>query len=166
MAHLVSFDLSAIRHSDAPASIFPSPGGFSAFEACRLARYAGLGYRIKSLLLAEFDPEKDANGQSALLMAMMVWYFVEGFYNRKEDFPTEDRSNLRKYSVRLHASVKYIDFFHHPGTGRWWMEVPYQDSLEKPERHNRLVPCSQKDYEFAKTDDIPERWWRAFGRLK
>lgn len=165
-ANIVSFDLSSIRHADAPASYNPSPGGFSAFEACRMARYAGLGYRIDSLLLSEFDPQQDPNEQTALLLAMMIWYFVEGFYNRKEDQPLADRSNLRKYSVRLHASVTYINFFEHPQTGRWWMEVPYPDALEDPKQHNLLVPCSKKDYEFAQQDDIPERWWKVFTKLQ
>ena len=28
-----------------------------------------------------------SNGQTAMLLAQMVWYFIDGFYNRKKDFP-------------------------------------------------------------------------------
>ncbi|MEL7532777.1 MAG: formimidoylglutamase [Bacteroidota bacterium] len=165
MADMLSFDFSSVRFTDAPGSTFPSPGGFSAFEACRLARYAGLSYKLRSFSLSEYDPSQDPQEQGALLLAMMLWYFVEGFYSQSDDIPLNDRSNLRKFAVQLHASVPNIDFYQHPSTGRWWMEVPYPDALENPAKHNRLVPCSVKDYEFARTDNIPERWWKVFNKL-
>ncbi|MEL6589985.1 MAG: formimidoylglutamase [Bacteroidota bacterium] len=164
-ADMLSFDFSSVRFTDAPGSSFPSPGGFSAFEACRMARYAGLGYRIRSFSLSEYNPQQDPQQQGALLLAMMVWYFTEGYYSHRDDMPLADRSNLRKYAVQLHASVPSIDFYQHPSSGRWWMEVPYPDALENPASHNVLVPCSVKDYEFARTDNIPERWWKVFYKL-
>lgn len=164
-ADMVSIDLSAIRSSEAPGVHRPSPGGFSAEEACRIARYAGLGYGVSSLSLAELAPEHDQREQSALLTAMMLWYFVQGFAQRKSDAPLPDRSNLRKYTVRLHASIEAIHFYRHPATGRWWMEVPYPHSLGKKKAKTKLIPCSEKDYEFAKNDDIPERWWQTYNKL-
>jgi formiminoglutamase len=165
-ADMVSFDLSAIRSSECPGVTHPSPGGFSAVEACRLARYVGLGYEISSFSISEFMWQKDNRDQTALLVAMMVWYFVDGFYSRREDYPAKDRSNLRKYAVRLHASIEAINFFEHPLTGRWWMEVPFQKEIGKKNPKSLLVPCSRRDYEFAKTDDIPERWWMTYNKLK
>ncbi|MFK7923241.1 MAG: arginase family protein, partial [Bacteroidia bacterium] len=164
-ADMISFDFSSVRFTDAPGSVFPSPGGFSAFEACRLARYAGLGYKVRSFSLSEYIPEQDPQSQGSLLLSMMLWYFVEGFYSQRDDIPLTDRSNLRKYAVQLHASVPSIDFYQHPSTGRWWMEVPYPEALENPALRNRLVPCSVKDYEFARTDNIPARWWKVFNKL-
>lgn len=165
-ADMVSFDLSAIQRSEVPAAWGAMPGGFSVLEACRLARYAGLGYRVSAFHLAGYQPEDEQRHQTADVAAMLAWYFVEGRHHRWNDYPTPDRSNLRRYAVRLHASVDHIDFFQHTGTGRWWMEVPHPDHLEKrsPE-HTLLVPCSESDYEFAKTDDIPERWWLVYARL-
>ncbi|MCB0843776.1 MAG: arginase family protein [Bacteroidetes bacterium] len=165
-ADMVSFDLSAIRSSECTGVVTPSPGGFSAIEACRLARYAGLGYGISSFSISEFLWQKDVRDQSALLASMLVWYFVDGFYSKREDYPAQDRSNLRKYAVRLHASIEAINFFEHPTTGRWWMEVPFQKEIGKKKPKTVLVPCSKKDYEFAKTDDIPERWWMVYNKLK
>ena len=165
-ADMVSFDLSAIRSGECPAVSNPSPGGLSAMEACRIARYAGLSYGISSFGISEYVWDKDPQDQSALLAAMMVWYFVDGFYNKREDFPAADRSNLRKYAVQLHASIESINFYQHPITGRWWMEVPYQKEIGKRNPKTKIVSCSEKDYEFAKTDDIPERWWLTYNKLK
>ena len=66
-ADMVSFDLSAIRHVDSPAGSFASPGGFNSIEACRLARYAGLGYKTSSFSICEYIPEKDFHDQTAML---------------------------------------------------------------------------------------------------
>lgn len=165
-ADMISFDISSIRHVDAPGSVFPSPGGFSAMESCRLARYAGLAYGVRSMSFCELDTEIDIHGQSSLLVAMMIWYFLDGFYHRRDDKPRDDRANLRKYSVQLHASIDAIHFYQHPTSGRWWMEVPYQSSLGKRFPRTRLVACSETDYEFAKSDNIPERWWLVYNKLK
>lgn len=165
-AHLVSFDLAAVRIAEAPAAQGATPGGFTGDEACRLARYAGLGYHLRTFWTGGLHPDHDLQGQTAMLAAMLVWYVADGYYSRRDDFPLPDRSNLRKYAVRLHAPVEAIDFYRHPSSGRWWMEVPYPDHLGQPQARRRLVPCSERDYDFARTDDIPERWWLTFHKLK
>lgn len=164
-ADMVSIDMSSVRHHEAPGATSASPGGFSAMEICRIARYAGLGYGVSSMSICEYIPESDPSGQTAQLVAMMCWYFTEGYYSRRDDFPGEDRSNLRKYAVRLHASIEEINFYQHPSTGRWWMEVPFQQSLGQKLKQTRLVACSKSDYEFARGDDIPERWWLTYNKL-
>ncbi len=164
-AHVVGLDLSAVRGSDAPAAHVLSPGGFSTEEVCRLARYAGLGYRTESFSISGYSPADDRREQTSRLAALTAWYFVEGRYNRLEDFPREDRSNLTQYAVQLHASIPKIDFFKHPRTERWWMEVPYPDTLGDRHPRTKLVPCSESDYQFARTDDIPARWWAIYQKL-
>ncbi|MEM9984135.1 MAG: arginase family protein, partial [Bacteroidota bacterium] len=165
-ADLVSFDLSALRSESCPGSWEGSPGGFDVMEACRLARYAGLGYQVNSFFLSGLAPAKDLHGRSAQLAALLIYYFLEGRHQRWDDQPSLDRKNLRHYSVRLHASVEHIDFFQHHGTGRWWMEVPFPDNLDQRQADQKLlIPCSQGDYELARTDEIPPRWWTAYQRL-
>jgi len=44
------------------------------------------------------------------------------------------------------------------------MEVPFQTSLTKYERHH-LVPCSYKDYQVACKDEMPDKWWQAYQKL-
>lgn len=166
MADMLSFNFSAVRSSEAPGASHPSPGGFSAMEMCQIARYAGLGYQLNSFSLSELVPSRDLQNQTAMLGAMMCWYFMEGHGNRKEDHPRKDRKNLQKYAVQLHASIESINFFKHKSSGRWWMEVPYEYEKGKKFNKSRLVACSPEDYEFAKGDDIPERWWLVYNKLE
>lgn len=165
-ADMLSFDFSAVRSSEAPGASYASPGGFSAMEMCQIARYAGLGYQLNSFSLTEYSPQLDIKGQTAMLGAMMCWYFMEGHATRKEDHPRKDRKNLQKYTVQLHASIESINFFKHKTSGRWWMEVPYGFEQETSFKNSRLIACSPDDYEFAKGDDIPERWWLIYNKLE
>lgn len=164
-AQVVTADLSAVRASDSPGSRVLSPGGFSAEEFCRLARYAGLGYHQLSFSLCGWDPALDRREQSSRLAALAAWYFIDGCTHRYDDFPREDRANLTRYSVRLHASIEKIEFYRHRHSDRWWMEVPHPDHIGEQYPPHRLVACSEADYETAKQDDIPERWWQTFQKL-
>lgn len=166
-ADMLSIDLSSIKHADSPGTAGTSPGGFTAMEACRIARYAGLSHKLDTISICEYNPRFDIHDQSALLAAMMVWYFVEGYYSRRDDAPDKERKHLKKYAVKLHASVEEIVFYQHPLNGRWWMEVPFQDALNKTNKDNTvLIPCSERDYKKALDDDIPERWWLTYNKLK
>lgn len=165
VADMVSFDLSVLRFAEAPGARRSSPAGLDAIQACTLARYAGMGYRLSSFCLSELQAHNDIRKQGAKMAAMILWYFLEGRYNQWEDYPAPDRANLRKYAVQLNATVEEIPFYKHPHSERWWMEVPHPDSLGKKMAEYRLVPCSEKDYDFAKTDNIPERWWLAYYRM-
>lgn len=164
-ANLVSFDLSAVRASDAPGTTHPSPAGFTTEEICQLARYTGLANRISSVSFCEVQPMKDLNGQTAMLTGIMMWYLIEGYYSRRIDEP-DDLSRLTKYSVNLHGGMQEIVFYKNPMTERWWMEVPYADSLNRKANRRELIPCSETDYQTARGDEIPEKWWLAHYKLK
>lgn len=164
-ANLVSFDMSSVRSGDAPGSTHPCPAGFTAEEICQLARYAGLSNRVSSVSITEVQPMKDFNGQTTMLAGMMAWYLIEGYYSRRVDEPT-DLNRLTKYSVNLQGGAQEIVFYKNPFSERWWMEVPYHDAIGKRNGRTELVPCSQSDYELARTDEIPEKWWMAHYKLK
>lgn len=85
-ADLLSFDIGAIRSSDAGANPNASPNGFYAEEACQICRYAGMNDKLSSIGFYEFNPAYDSNGQTAALLAQMIWCFIDGFYNRKRIF--------------------------------------------------------------------------------
>lgn len=165
-ADMLSVDLSSIRAADMVGASAANPAGFSATEACKLMRYAGMGYKVSSLNLTEYHPTLDPHGSGAMLAAMMLWYFIEGVYNRIIDYPLPDRSNLRQYAVQLNAAVNSINFYRNLVSDRWWMEIPYQEDIGIKHPRTQLVPCSVKDYEQAKQDDIPELWWKIFNKLK
>lgn len=164
-ADIISFDMGSIRQSDAPGNANASPNGFYGEEACQISRYAGISDKVSSIGFYEFNPEKDPNGQTAHLLAQMVWYFIEGFYNRKGDFPHKDKKDYLKYMVPIDNDVDEIVFYKSKKSGRWWMEVPLlRPENEKYKRHF-MVPCSYKDYETAAQKDIPDRWWKVYQKL-
>jgi formiminoglutamase len=164
-ADLLSVDISSVRQSDAPGNANATPNGFYGEEICRIMRYAGISDKLSSLGIYEINPKYDINGQTAHLAAQMIWYFIDGFYNRKKDFPANDKENYIKYHVAIKDLHDQIVFYKSKKSDRWWMEVPCPAGLmPKFERHY-MVPCSYKDYQIACSDDVPDRWWQAFQKI-
>jgi arginase family enzyme len=165
-ADIVSFDISSIRQSDAPGCGNASPNGFYGEEACQIARYAGLSDKLTSIGFYEVNPAFDTNKQTAHLVAQMIWYFIDGYYNRKKDDPsTNNKSDYIKYRVSIKNHEHEIVFYKSNKSDRWWMDVPYPPNHKiKHERHH-MVPCSYKDYETACGDEMPDRWWQTYQKL-
>jgi arginase family enzyme len=164
-ADIVSFDVSAIRQSDAPGNANATPNGFYGEEACQIARYAGMSDKLSSVGFYELNPLMDHNGQTAHLVAQMVWYLMEGYHHRKNDFPIGDKSTYTKYRVAIKDHDHELIFYKSDKSDRWWMDVPYPSSeRSKYERHH-LVPCSYADYQIACQDEMPDKWWKTFQKL-
>jgi formiminoglutamase len=164
-ADLVSFDVSAIRQSDAPGNGNASPNGFYGEEACQITRYAGMSDKLTSIGFYEINPAFDTNKQTAHLVAQMIWYFIDGFYNRKQDYPIVDKSEYTKYRVSIKDHEHEIVFYKSNKSDRWWMDVPYPVNHQiKFERHH-MVPCSYSDYETACSDELPDNWWQTYQKL-
>lgn len=164
-ADMISFDMSALKHSDAPAHEEASPNGFYAEEACQMMRYAGMNDKLTSLGIYEINPDYDIQGKTASLAAQMIWCFMDGYYGRKKDFPSRSSADYTRFHVFLQDNKYEINFYKSAKSDRWWMEVPYPpDKNLKFERHT-LIPCSYKDYETACKDDIPDRWWQTYQKL-
>ncbi|MBL4657419.1 MAG: formimidoylglutamase [Flavobacteriales bacterium] len=164
-ADLLSFDVGSIRQSDAPGNQNASPNGFYGEEACQITRYAGLSDKLTSIGFYEINPEYDNFDQTVHLVAQMIWYFIEGFYNRTKDYPVGDKSKYTKYHVPIHDGKHEIVFYKSKKSDRWWMSIPYPEGQDlKFDRHH-LAPCSYADYEKALKDDIPDRWLLAYQKL-
>ena len=164
-ADMVSFDISAIRASDSTGSSNVGPNGLYAEEACQLCRYAGMSDRVSSVGFYELNPMIDRKGQSAHLVAQMIWCFVEGYYNRKEDVPLDNNKQYSKYRVAVKDDAYEIVFYKSHKTDRWWMDVPYTaGNRNKYERHH-LVPCTYDDYLLASQEEMPDKWWRTYQKL-
>jgi formiminoglutamase len=164
-ADMLSFDISAIRASDAPGCARATPHGFYGEEACRIMRYAGISDKMSSAGIYEINPSFDRNGQTAQLAAQLVWHFIEGFACRKNDIPARDKNEYIRYRVAIRELTDEIVFYKSKKSGRWWMEVPCPGALmTKYERHY-MVPCSYNDYKTACRDDIPDRWWQACQKI-
>ncbi len=164
-ADILSFDISALRQSEAPANNNASPNGFYGEQACQISRYAGLSDKLTSIGFYEVNPNYDANGQTAHSVAQMIWYFIDGVNNRKKDFPIGSRKSYFKYTVNINEGKNEIIFYKSDKSERWWMDVPYPSHKKiKFERH-LLVPCSYGDYETACKNEVPNRWWQTFQKL-
>jgi formiminoglutamase len=146
--NLLSFDISAIKYSDSPAST-ESPNGFSGEEACILARFAGLSNKLSSFGIYGYLPQQDDKELTAKQISQMLWYFIDGKSRSKQEAAIEDRDYFNEY----HSSFTEIAsvFLQSKKTGRWWMQLP----------NKKFIPCSYNDYVQASRNEIPERWLRA-----
>jgi formiminoglutamase len=164
-ADMLTFDITSIKHADAPANPNASPNGFYAEEACQMMRYAGMSDKLSSLGIYEINPAFDTSGKTSHLAAQMIWCFMDGFYNRKNDFPSRTNQDYLRFHVVLQDEKYEINFYKSKKSDRWWMEIPYPPHKGlKFERHT-LIPCSHKDYELAVNNEIPDRWWQTYQKL-
>ncbi|WP_428327788.1 formimidoylglutamase [Mucilaginibacter sp.] len=163
-ASMISFDMGAIRSSDAMANANAGPNGFYGEEACQIARYAGFNDKLSSIGFYEFNPAYDNNGQTAMLLAQMIWYFIDGVYNRKKDFPLNPKSQYLIYKTSLKHDDHELVFVKSKKSDRWWMQVPYPTGGSKNERFH-LVPCRYDDYKTAVSGEMPDLWWRTYQKL-
>jgi len=165
-ADMISFDMAAIRGADAPAAIGVQPFGLTGEEACQLSWYAGQADKLSSAGFYGFDPAHDTPyGQTAGVMATMIWYFIEGYYNRKETIRFTSNDYLR-YVVSMPAKPSTVVFYKSKYGEKWWLEVPYpQEETRSPFGRNCIVPCSYKDYETANRGELPERWINTHNKL-
>lgn len=157
---LLILSMSAIRQSDAPASLSPSPNGFPGEEVCQLAWYGGKSERVSSLALFDWYGEYDTRYQTAHLVAQVVWYFIDGFYKRKDEYPFNPAKECTKFIVNLSGADNDIVFYKSSRSERWWMEVP---SSRLPK--SMMVACSHEDYQNACKQEVPERWWQVFRKI-
>ncbi|RMF31520.1 MAG: hypothetical protein D6765_01615 [Bacteroidetes bacterium] len=161
-ADFVAFHAAALKGNEMPAVQQPAPGGFLLEEACQLLRYAGLSDKLGSLSLFGYRAERDQNGFSAQGLAQMIWYFLDGFHHRKNDYPVSQNS-LIEYVVDFKNHDFQLSFWKSQKSGRWWMEIPKH--LSSPPRH-ALIPCTYEDYLQACNEDLPNRLWKALKRLE
>lgn len=163
-ADLLSFDISAIRSSDAPGNSNAQPFGLSGEEACQICWYAGHNEKLSSFGVYEYNPLlDDAAHKTAAVIATMVWYFIEGYYHRKNEknFKSND---FMKYIVPMPVAPETIVFYKSKFTSKWWMEI----SRSSADRYGRksIIPCSYADYQTASRGELPERYIQAINRLE
>jgi arginase family enzyme len=156
-------DISAVRQSDAPGTISPSPNGFYGEEICLLSRYAGISDKLKIFGLFDVNPEFDIRNQTTGLAAQILWFFLEGFSQKQYETPVLSLSNsgrFIKYHVRITDLVDDLIFVKSNLTDRWWIELP-----SEPDQ-TLYVACSHEDYLKANHNEVPDRWVQAVERLK
>ncbi|MEY4052870.1 MAG: arginase [Chitinophagia bacterium] len=150
-SHMMSFDISAIQNAQAPANLI-TPNGFNGEEACILMQYAGMSWKTSTIGLFGYQAELDNNGLTAIQMAQMIWYVIDGVQKGKKESPLSDAERFKEFHIAF--SDIETNFLQSKTTGRWWMQT----------HNNQWAPCSYKDYLVASNNEIPERWLRALER--
>jgi len=153
-ADYISFDISAIRMSEAPANAQAFPYGLSGEEACQIAWYAGCSSKFSVISLCELNPGLDYRDITAQTLGTMVWYLIEGFYHRQDDLKFSPSESVR-YEVMVEGFVENeLIFYKGIKSGKWWMQVSGDPTKENTE----IVPCREEDYLMALEGNIPSRW--------
>jgi arginase family enzyme len=162
-ADIVSVDLSSVRRSEAPANRNVTPNGFYGEEICAITRYAGISDKVTSFGVYEYNSTLDVDGQTAHLIAQMIWYFVEGVSFRAQDYPYCTKDDYYKYIVPVEDEELY--FYKSNKSDRWWLDVPFPAGANSEFIRHALIPCSYEDYLKAADQEIPDRWWKAYRKL-
>lgn len=154
-ADIVSLDMKSVKSSDSGNFISFEPNGFNGKEICSLARYAGISDKVS--VFAVFNHNNSV--QESVLISQIIWYFIEGFHYRSNEYPFGTRDNFIKYIVPIEEEV--LVFYKSDKTDRWWIEIPFVLNVSNKLKKNTLLPCSYDEYLAACNQELPERWWKA-----
>jgi hypothetical protein len=154
-ADLVSIDVNALQSAVSGNIEVFQPNGFNGKEICTLTRYAGISDKVTSFGIFNFNPSEQQN----VLVAQMIWYFIEGYSFRSNEYPFGSKENYIKYIVPI--DTEELVFFKSNKTERWWIEIPFFSNVNNKLKRNTLLPCTHEDYLAACEQEIPERWWKA-----
>jgi hypothetical protein len=152
-ADMVSLDLTSVKSSDSGNFASFSPNGFNGKEICALSRYSGISDKVS--LFGIFNHNNST--QESVLIAQIIWYFIEGFHYRSNEYPFGSKENYIKYIIPLEEELV---FYKSNKTDRWWIEIPFISSSSNKLRKSTLLPCSYEEYLGACNQEIPERWWK------
>lgn len=147
----LSIDINSIKHSEAPGTSRITPNGLQSHEICQLAKFAGLSNRLKVFGLFDIVKENDQNNVTVKLAGQIIWYFIEGFINRESEYPDSGENNII-YKVEVEGVDNPLIFLKNSITNRWWMQI------ETAEKEKLNFACSEKEYEQAANNEIPELW--------
>lgn len=152
---IVCVDLNSVKSSDSGNLINFTPNGFDGKEICSLCRYAGISDKVSSFGLFNHNNSKE----ESVLIAQMIWYFIEGVNYRSNEYPFGTKEHYLKYIVPLENEE--LVFYKSNKTDRWWIEINFFAGQHNKLKKNTLLPCSHEEYLAACNHEIPERWWKA-----
>ena len=157
-ANIVTLDLKSVRSSEVSSKQKFSPNGFSGKEICAISRYAGISNKVSSFGVYEYIPSLEDEA-TEMLIAQVIWYFIEGVNCRVMDSNFYNTADFQKYTVLV--DDQELIFLKSLKSSRWWVEIPFlQNSNNKLEEHS-LLPCMHQDYVDASNGVVPERWYKA-----
>ena len=158
-AHIVSIDLKSVRASEVSDNQKYSPNGFSGKEMCAISRYAGISNKVSSFGIYEYHNSRNDNA-SSMLIAQIIWYFIEGVNCRIKDDNFTNEKHYQKFNVLVDDDE--LIFYKSLKTNRWWIEIPFLPDVNNKLKKHTLLPCMHADYLHALKGEIPERWYKAY----
>ena len=163
-ADMMSFDISSLQAHYCPGAVDSNVYGLTGEEACQLCWYAGLNDKLSSIGFYDYDVYKDTTDRkTAFVIGTMIWYFIEGFYNRKGDKNFRSNDYL-VYEVSMGGEPSSIKFYKSKLSEKWWMEVPHPEETSGFLR-SRMIPCNYSDYETALEGEVPNRWITTYSKF-
>lgn len=157
-SQVINIDLKSVRFSDNPGVCECAPTGLTSEQICQLAWYSGFSEENQVFVLSEYAPYNDVKEVSALLSAQLLWHYIDGVSQRKQESPLSE-GVCNKYFVKNNYIHQSIVFYESKKTKRMWVEVPCNDKI------TRIMPCTALEYERATKHDLPEEWLLEFNRL-
>jgi len=154
-ADVVSIDMTSVKSSDSGNLLNFIPNGFNGKEICTLARYAGISDKVSSFGIFNHNNTR----QESVLIAQVIWYFIEGMHYRSNEYPFGSKENYLKYIVPMEDEE--LIFYKSDKTERWWIEIPFVSGINNKLKRSTLLPCIHEDYVGACNNELPERWWKA-----
>jgi formiminoglutamase len=161
-AEYVWLDLSAVRASDAPATLHPGPNGLYAEEVCQLGHYIGSSSCAKVLFLFGYKRCIGAASHMAQLIAQLLWHVAEAAATRiyeKIEASVVLQSGFREFIVDMGKQEQTLHFVTSLTTRRWWMKIPVAKS------DVQWVSCLSTDYDTACRGEVPLRWLWHYQKL-
>ena len=158
-ADLVTIDLNSVKSSEVSSNQKFSPNGFDGREICTISRYAGISNTVSSFGIYEYNPSINDESTS-MLIAQMIWYFIEGVNCRVKDDNFKNPDEFNKYTVLVQDQE--LIFYKSLKTGRWWVETPHFPNIHTKKNKHTLLACMQSDYDTAVQGNIPSRWYKAY----
>lgn len=157
-ADIVGIDMKSLSWTATGTNVLGQPNGIDSRSICSLARYSGISDRVTSFGLFEL-PSSPIFHQ---LLSQIIWYFIEGYSNRFNEYPVSISEGFIKYIVTL--SDRELVFYKSETSRRWWVELLNENYIDNKSKRTTLLPCTQEDYKAACDDELPERWWKASKR--
>ncbi|MCB0374712.1 MAG: formimidoylglutamase [Sinomicrobium sp.] len=155
-ADIVSLDVTSVKSSDLGYTENVHPNGFNSREICAISRYAGISDRVSVFGIYEFE----GSALSYQLIAQIIWYFIEGYNFRTNEYPFRKKNEYTRFMVPVDNET--LNFYKSDISGRWWIEVPSITASNNKLERQALLPCTHQDYLDACNQVIPQRWWKAY----
>jgi arginase family enzyme len=157
-ADMVTLDVTAIKSSELSYKNNDSPNGFDGREICAISRYAGISNKVKSFGVYELSDSIESKS-GAMLVAQILWYFIEGYNFRVADDDFDNENLFTTYKVPIEDEV--LEFKKSNKTERWWIVLPFLSNVNNKLKRRTLLPCTYGEYLGACNQEIPERWLKA-----